>query len=93
MTFAPVSAVSAEIEQRSEQNLQPVSVSRLPREIRPYAIAINRLLQRAADSMAIQQRFVAAAAHEPRSPLTALSLRAERLASADLSDTTAHDSA
>lgn len=53
MTFAPVSAVSAEIDQRSEQDLQPVSVSRLPLEIRPYAIAINRLLQRAADSMAI----------------------------------------
>ncbi|OIQ66340.1 swarming motility regulation sensor protein RssA [mine drainage metagenome] len=37
-------------------------------------------------SMALQRRFLADAAHELRSPLTALSLQAERLASSDLSN-------
>jgi two-component system OmpR family sensor kinase len=37
--------------------------------------------------MDIQRRFVADAAHELRSPLTALSLQAERLADAEMSET------
>jgi two-component system OmpR family sensor kinase len=48
-------------------------------------VAINRLLARVAQSMTAQRRFVADAAHELRSPLTALSLQAERLGEADLS--------
>ena len=83
--FAPVAALSAAVDRRDEQDLQPVPVNHLPREIRPFVVAINRLLQRVAESMALQQRFVADAAHELRSPLTALSLQAERLAAADMS--------
>jgi len=48
-------------------------------------VAINRLLSRVAQSVAVQRRFVADAAHELRSPLTALSLQAERLEAADMS--------
>src|SRR5699024_1935662 len=47
---------------------------------------INRLLARVAQAMESQRRFVADAAHELRSPLTALSLQAERLAQAQMSD-------
>jgi two-component system OmpR family sensor kinase len=51
----------------------------LPTEIRPFVVAINRLLARVAQSMETQRRFIADAAHELRSPMTALSLQAERL--------------
>jgi len=44
------------------------------------------LLARVDHSMEVQRRFVADAAHELRSPLTALSLQAERLDQADMSD-------
>ncbi|MFX7748057.1 histidine kinase dimerization/phospho-acceptor domain-containing protein, partial [Acinetobacter baumannii] len=36
--------------------------------------------------MASQRRFVADAAHELRSPMTAISLQAERLEEADMSE-------
>ena len=58
----------------------------LTSEIRPFVVAINRLLSLVAHSVAVQRRFVADAAHELRSPLTALSLQAERLGAAEMSD-------
>ncbi|MDY7563356.1 ATP-binding protein [Pseudomonas sp. 10B1] len=83
--FRPIAVLSLEIDQRAEQELHPVKESHLPLEIRPFVIAINRLLSRVAQSMDSQRRFVADAAHELRSPLTALSLQAERLAEAEMS--------
>ena len=83
--FRPISALSTEIDQRSEQELHPVEEEHLPVEVRPFIVAINRLLTRVAQSMDAQRRFVADAAHELRSPLTAMSLQAERLAEAEMS--------
>ncbi|HEX7649500.1 MAG TPA: ATP-binding protein [Noviherbaspirillum sp.] len=84
--FKPVAALSREIDQRSEQDLYPLVAAPLPLEIRPFVVAINRLLGRVSQSMEAQRRFIADAAHELRSPLTALSLQAERLAGAEMSD-------
>ncbi|MEO9161683.1 MAG: ATP-binding protein [Casimicrobiaceae bacterium] len=83
--FRPLSALSTEIDQRAEQELHPVEDFHLPVEVRPFVVAINRLLARVAQSMDAQRRFVADAAHELRSPLTALSLQAERLSEAEMS--------
>ena len=75
-----------EIDQRAEQELHPVE-DRHPsgRRYVRFAVAINRLLARVGQSMESQRRFVADAAHELRSPLTAMSLQAERLADAEMS--------
>lgn len=83
--FKPVRQLASDLDHRSEQDLHEVSEARLPSEIRPFVMAINRLLGRVTRSMALQRRFVADAAHELRSPLTALSLQAERLEAADMS--------
>jgi two-component system OmpR family sensor kinase len=84
--FEPIVALSRDVDRRSEQELHPIEDGRVPVEIRPFVVAINRLLGRVSRSMQAQRRFVADAAHELRSPLTALSLQAERLADADMSD-------
>ncbi|MDE2159894.1 MAG: two-component sensor histidine kinase, partial [Burkholderiales bacterium] len=84
--FRPISALSGEIDRRAEQDLRPVDERHLPIEVRPFAVAINRLLARVSQAMDAQRRFVADAAHELRSPLTALSLQAERLAQAPMSE-------
>lgn len=83
--FQPIAVLSREIDQRAEQELHPVEDRNLPVEVRPFVVAINRLLARVGQSMESQRRFVADAAHELRSPLTALSLQAERLADAEMS--------
>ena len=83
--FRPIASLSKEIDQRAERELHPVDDRHLPAEVRPFAVAINRLLARVGQSMESQHRFVADAAHELRSPLTALSLQAERLEEAEMS--------
>lgn len=83
--FKPVADLSIEIDRRGEQELHPIADVPLPAEIRPFVGAINRLLGRIEQSMDTQRRFVADAAHELRSPLTALSLQAERLADTEMS--------
>ena len=82
--FRPIATLAAQIDQRAEQQLHPIDEQHLPTEIRPFVVAINRLLARVAQSMDRQRRFVADAAHELRSPMTALSLQAERLAATEL---------
>ncbi|HRZ59606.1 MAG TPA: ATP-binding protein [Rubrivivax sp.] len=83
--FGPITALAQQVDARAEHDLQPMATHGLPAEVRPFVGAINRLLARVAQAMAVQQRFVADAAHELRSPLAALSLQAERLAQADMS--------
>ncbi|WP_085726515.1 ATP-binding protein [Pseudomonas sp. R37(2017)] len=77
--FRPIATLSDEIDRRDQQALHPIDEQHLPTEVRPFVVAINRLLARVAQSMETQRRFIADAAHELRSPMTALSLQAERL--------------
>ncbi|AMP00066.1 his Kinase A domain protein [Collimonas arenae] len=83
--FKPLRHLASDLDERSEQNLEPLSATNLPLEIMPFVVAINRLLARVARSVDVQRRFVADAAHELRTPLTALSLQAERLDAAEMS--------
>ncbi|MHC3822915.1 ATP-binding protein [Pseudomonas sp. G3-19] len=88
--FRPIATLSAEIDQRDQQALHPIDEQHLPSEVRPFVVAINRLLKRVAQAMETQRRFIADAAHELRSPMTALSLQAERMAAAPMSDAAQH---
>jgi two-component system OmpR family sensor kinase len=82
--FRPVAVLSLEVDERSDQALHPIQAEHVPNEVRPFVVAINRLLAKAGTAMEAQRRFVADAAHELRTPLTALSLQAERLAETPL---------
>ncbi|EGV38958.1 ATP-binding protein [Neisseria weaveri] len=88
-TLAPVKQLSKEMEGRNESDLSPLPIERIPAEIYGFAGAINRLLGRVGENVREQQRFIADAAHELRSPMTAFSLQAERLASRELPPETA----
>lgn len=85
--LTPVMQLSEEVNARSEQALHPVEAENVPVELRPFLAAINGLFARVKQSMDMQRRFLADAAHELRSPLAALSLQTERLAQAEMSAT------
>ena len=75
----PVKTLSASLGKRRSDDLSPLDGEGVPSEIQGFVTAINQLLQRTGENIRRQQRFIADAAHELRSPLTALSLQAERL--------------
>ncbi|WP_372913476.1 ATP-binding protein [Ralstonia pickettii] len=83
--FAPIKRLAHEVDQRDERQLHAIAPEVVPDEVRPFVVAINRLLARVQQSMDAQHRFVADAAHELRTPLSALSLQAERLGQAAMS--------
>ena len=82
----PVKTLSASLGQRRSDDLSPLDGEGVPSEIQGFVTAINQLLQRTGENIRRQQRFIADAAHELRSPLTALSLQAERLTKLPQSD-------
>jgi two-component system OmpR family sensor kinase len=83
--FSPIASLATDVNARKEQDLYPLSQQDIPVEVRPFVAAINKLLARVGQSMETQKRFIADAAHELRSPLTAFSLQAERLAQIPMS--------
>lgn len=78
-TLAPLRRVADEVKQRGEQRLRPLPTEGLPSEVAPLVAALNALLARLAESLDTQRALVADAAHELRSPLTALKLQMQWL--------------
>jgi signal transduction histidine kinase len=78
-TLAPLKRLADGVQARDEQSLEPLPLAGLPDEVEPLVAALNGLLQRLDASMGAQRAFVADAAHELRSPLTALKLQMQLL--------------
>ena len=75
--LAPLDATSRRVRARDARRLDPLPVEGVPGELLPLIEQINALLKRLESSLETQRRFVADAAHELRSPVTALSLQAQ----------------
>jgi signal transduction histidine kinase len=75
----PLRDVTAELQRRDARSLTPLVTDNLPQEIQPLAAELNRLLARLDEAFAVQRAFIADAAHELRSPLTALRLQLQLL--------------
>lgn len=73
--LAPLERLAGEVRSRDAGSLDPVPTGDLPDEVAPLAQALNALLDRLKSSLDTQRAFVADAAHELRSPLTALKLQ------------------
>lgn len=73
--LAPLERTAVAVSRRSPGSLAPLAVDGAPEEMRPLVAALNDLLARLQAALESQRRFVADAAHELRSPLTALSLQ------------------
>jgi signal transduction histidine kinase len=66
---------AAAVATRSEHALAPIGQSGVPDELAPLVQAINGLLRRLDVALSHQRRFVADAAHQLRTPVTALALQ------------------
>jgi two-component system OmpR family sensor kinase/two-component system sensor histidine kinase QseC len=75
----PLRFVAAEVQRRDARSLAPLGTDHLPREIEPLVSELNRLLERLQRAFAAQRAFISDAAHELRSPLTALRLQLQLL--------------
>ncbi len=74
----PLHDLADQIAERSPRDLSPIAGAQVFLEVRTLTDTINGLLQRLAAAIAAQQRFIANAAHQLRTPLAGLKLQAER---------------
>src|SRR6185295_14601412 len=75
----PLQRVAAEVKRREVNTLTPVETASLPDEVAPLVHELNRLLARVDTALTAQRAFIADAAHELRSPLTAVRLQIQLL--------------
>ena len=77
--WRPVQQLADEVDKRRDTDLRGLDTQGAPTEIEPFIVSINRLLARLDKALDEQRRFVADAAHELRSPVTALVIQSENL--------------
>ncbi|MGH6640260.1 MAG: sensor histidine kinase N-terminal domain-containing protein, partial [Polaromonas sp.] len=78
-SLAPVERTRREVASRAADDFSPLANDGLPEEVRPLVDELNLLFGRVRGAFDAQKNFVADAAHELRSPLTALKLQAQAL--------------
>lgn len=70
----PIKQLTREVSRKQPQSLSPIAVKNLPKELHPLLLAMNNLLGRLEASFEREQRFSSDAAHELRTPLSALKI-------------------
>lgn len=73
----PLERLRNEVVNRKRDDLSQLDGGKAPAEVRPLIDAVNDLLERLKQVMAAQQRFVADAAHQLRTPFAGLKTQSE----------------
>jgi two-component system sensor histidine kinase QseC len=75
--LAPLRTLSEALEARSSDSLETIEIKKIPDEIVPLVAALNMLLQRLRQSLDRERAFTADAAHELKTPLSAIKVQAQ----------------
>jgi two-component system sensor histidine kinase TctE len=75
--IAPLHLLQDLIHRRRPTDLSPIPSRRVPDEVRPLVVAFNQMMGRLEENLQAQQRFIAQAAHQMRTPLTGLKTQTE----------------
>jgi two-component system, OmpR family, sensor histidine kinase TctE len=78
-----IRALSTALRDLSYKKLQPVSGQDMPQELQPLIEALNAMIGKLDHAALAQRTFVANAAHQLRTPLTALKMEAEKALRSD----------
>lgn len=75
--LAPLLRLREAVSSRSHRDLQPLPLAQVPLEVRPLVAEVNELMQRLGGALDLQQRFIADAAHELKTPVSGLKAQIE----------------
>jgi two-component system, OmpR family, sensor histidine kinase QseC len=75
--LAPLARLSTEVGQRQADNLTPIAIGTLPKELHTLSHAINSLLARIQGALLREKEFTANASHEIKTPIAGILLHAQ----------------
>ncbi|WP_418648347.1 sensor histidine kinase [Thauera butanivorans] len=75
--ITPLNRLQSLIRRRRPTDLSPVQPASVPEEVRPLIVAFNDMMARLEENLQAQQRFIADAAHQMRTPLTGLKMQTD----------------
>lgn len=75
--IAPLNRLQRLIRRRRPTNFSPIATADAPEEVRPLIVAFNDMMARLEENIQAQQRFIADAAHQMRTPLTGLKMQTD----------------
>jgi two-component system sensor histidine kinase TctE len=73
----PLSRLRERMAKRRPGDLSPINIRGAPEELQPMLHSFNELLGRLEENLQAQQRFIADAAHQMKTPMTGLRMQAE----------------
>ena len=75
--LSPLAQLQERIRARSSDDLSPIESRQVPEEISPLVNSLNEMLGRLSQSIAMQKRFIADAAHQMKTPLAGMRTQSE----------------
>jgi two-component system sensor histidine kinase TctE len=75
--LSPLATLQEHIRERRPDDLSPIDASAVPEEISPLVRSLNDMLARLSQSIQLQKRFIADAAHQMKTPLAGMRMQSE----------------
>ncbi len=75
--LSPLAELQERIRARPQDDLSPIDPRQVPEEISPLVGSFNDMLERLAQTVEMQKRFIADAAHQMKTPLAGMRMQSE----------------